>query len=148
MSADDHFAVETQPPRRGVARARGVGGAQREAIHIGAIERRHVNRRADVAGEHAAKRIGERDALAGERRATDVPRKTRTRLLGRHHFEELLLPRCAADGGDEIVLGRFGFETRGHGQGLITTSAPDGYPSLSAGTRIQPSACASAESGT
>ena len=98
--------------------------------------------------EHAAERVGERDALAGQRRQIEVPRKTRARFLGRHHFEELLLPCGATDRGDQIVLGGFRFDACRHGQGLIMTSAPGGYPSLSAGTRSQPSACASAESGT
>ena len=148
MPADDHLAVEGEPPRRGIAGARGVGGAHRETVDIGAIERRHVDRRGQVAREHAAERIGERDCLTGQRRQIDMPRKTRARLLGRDHFEELLLPRGAADGGDKVVLGGFRLETRSHGQGLIMTSVPGGYPSLAAGTRIQPSACASAESGT
>ena len=88
------------------------------------------------------------DGLARERREIDAPREARARLLGRDHFEELLLPRGAADRSDEIVLGGFRFETRSHGQGLITTSLCAGYPSLSDFTKTHPSACASAESGT
>ena len=45
MAAGDHFGVEREAARRGVARAGGVGGAQRKAIDIGAVERRHVDRR-------------------------------------------------------------------------------------------------------
>ena len=148
MPADDHLAVEAQLSRRGVAGARGVGRAHRETVHISAVERRHVDRRGHVARQHAAERIGERDRFAGKRRQIDMPRKARARLLGRDHFEELLLPRGAADRRDQIVLGGFRLETRSHGQGLIMTSVPGGYPSLSAGTRIQPSACARPESGT
>ena len=103
MAADDDLAVEPKPPRRGVARARGVGGAQRKAVDIGAIERRHVDRRRDVMREHAAERRGKRDALRRQRREIDVARKARARLLGGDDFEELLLPRRAADRGDEIV---------------------------------------------
>jgi hypothetical protein len=60
----------------------------------------------------------------------------------------LLLARGAADGGDEIVLSRFWFDACGHGQGLTMTSLPAGYPSRSGRTKIHPSACASADSGT
>ncbi len=38
--------------------------------------------------------------LGRQRRKIEMPRKARARLLGRDHFEELLLPRGAADRGD------------------------------------------------
>ena len=46
MSAHNDLGVEAKPPRRSVGRTRDVGGAHREAVDIGAIERRHVDRRA------------------------------------------------------------------------------------------------------
>ncbi len=100
--------------------------------------------------QHAAERIGKRDALGGKRAEIGVARKARTRFLGRDDFEELLLPRRAADRGNKVLLGcllRLRARTVAHAQGLITTSAPGGYPSLSGGIKIQPSACASADSG-
>ena len=103
MTADDDLAVERELPRRGVARARGVGGAQREAVDIGAIERRHVDRRRHVVRQHAVERRRERHRLRGKRRQIEMTRKSRARLLGRDHFEELLLPRGAADRGNELV---------------------------------------------
>ena len=76
-----------------------------------------------------------------KRREIDVAGETRARFLRRDDFEKLLLPRGAADGGKQLVrvACRFGVETLVHGQGFITTVLPAGKPSLSAGTRIQPS---------
>ena len=82
-------------------------------------------------GEHAAERVGERDTLPGQRRQIEVPRKARARFLGRHHFEELLLPRGIADGGEQFG---FGALVLPHGKGLAFTVAPAGNPSLSGGT--------------
>ena len=82
MAADDDLAVEREPPRRGVARARGVGGAQREAVDIGAIERRHVDRRRHVMREHAAERRRERDASPPAAAQIEMARKSRARFLG------------------------------------------------------------------
>src|SRR5262249_61606930 len=96
-----------------------------------------------VAREHTAERRRELHRLARQRRLIDVPRDALARRLGRDHFEKLLLPRGAADRGDQIVLG-CRLDTRGHSHGLITTSAPGGYPSLSAGTRKPPAAFGSA----
>ena len=42
---------------------------------------------------------------AAQRRQIEMARKARARLLGGDHFEKLLLPRRAADGGDQLVLG-------------------------------------------
>ena len=61
----------------------GVGGAQREAVDIGAVERRHVERRDHVMRQHAAERCRERHALgraaardrAGSRSACAPPRR-------------------------------------------------------------------------
>jgi hypothetical protein len=151
MPADYDFAIETKPAWCAVARAYGVGGAQRESVHIRAIERRHVDRRGDVARQHAAERRRQSNGLARQRRQIQVPRKARARLLGRDNFQKLLLPRGAANRRQEIgaiALGGLWFKTRSHGQGLITTSLCAGYPSLSALMRIHPFACASAASGT
>ena len=148
MPADDHLAVEMKPARRGVARARRVGGAQRKPVDIGAVERRHVDRRGHVVREHAVERHRERDRLAGKRHEIDPACEARMRLLGRNDFEELLLARGAADRSNEIAFGRLRFETCGHGQGLITTSLASGYPSLSGVIKTHPLACASADSGT
>src|SRR5215831_16706198 len=103
MPADDHLAIETKTARRSVACAGRVGGAQRESVDIGAIERRQI----------------------------DLPDEACMRFFGGDHFEELLLARSAADLCDQIALGGFRFDTRSHDQGLITASLPGGCPSLS-----------------
>src|SRR5262252_7408053 len=90
--------------RRGApSRAGGVGGTQRKSIDIGAVERRHIDRRDDVGGEDAAKRRRQRDCLARQRREIGRAHKTRARLLGRDDLQELLLPRSAANRGEEIM---------------------------------------------
>ena len=103
MPADDDLAVEAQPPRQRVARAQGIGGTDRKTVDIGAVEGRNVDRCGHVLRQHAAKRRGQRDLLAGKRRRIDMARKPRARLLGRDHFEELFLPRRAAYGGNELA---------------------------------------------
>ena len=123
MAADDHLAVETQA---GAARCRSRPRCRRSAPQ----SRRHwrdrtAARRSARVTSCASTRpsaVGKRDGLARQRRQIEVPRKACARLLGRDHFEELLLPRGAADRGDEIALDRFWFEPCRHGQGLIMTS--------------------------
>ena len=61
-------ALSVKPAWRCIARPDRVGGAQREAVHIGAIERRHVDRRRHVVREHAAERVGKRNRLGRKRR--------------------------------------------------------------------------------
>ena len=97
MAADDDLAVETKAPRRAVARAGGFGGAQCTAIDIGAIERRHVDGRRDIGCERATERESKGDGFARQRRKLDVASEARARLLGRHDFQELLLPHRAPD---------------------------------------------------
>ena len=133
MAAHDHLAVETQPARRDVARARGVGGAQREAVHIGAIERRHVDRRGHVMREHAAERVAASATVSPASGARSRCRAKRARASSAETTSRNCSCRAARRiAAIEIVLGRFRFEACRHGQGLITTSAPAGYPSLSA----------------
>ena len=105
MAAGDHFGVERQPLRRDVACAGAVGRAQREAVDVGAVERRRIDRGHDVFGEHAVERLGKRHVFAGERREIEVPLETRARLLRRNDFEELLLPRRRAHPRNQVALG-------------------------------------------
>ena len=149
MAANDDFLVEAKAAGRAVAGAVRVGGAHREAIHVGAVERRHVDRRGHVVRDDARERGRQRNGLGGERRELDPLREPVARDLGRHHVEELLLACRAADRGDQTgrLLVGFFLRTIAHGQRLTTTSAPAGYPSLSAAIRIHPSACAIACSG-
>ena len=52
-----------------------IGGTHRKAVDIGAVERRHVDRRHDVLRQRAAERVGKRPLLARHARAeTTRPR--------------------------------------------------------------------------
>ena len=94
-AAGDHLGIEREPLRRAVAGAGGVGGAHRKTVDIGAVERRRIDRRDNIGGEHAGQRRGKRHGFAAERRAIDAGFEAPARLLGGDHFEELLLPRGA-----------------------------------------------------
>ena len=102
VPANDHFAVKMQAAGGRRTCAYGIGRAKRKPIDIGAIEWGDVDRRGDILGKDAAERGGERDPLTGKSGKVEVPRKARARLLGRDHFQKLLLPRGAPNGGDEI----------------------------------------------
>jgi hypothetical protein len=144
VAAGDHLGVECELLRRAVRRAGGIGRAQREAVDVGAIKRRHVDRRGKVARQHAAERCGERHALAGQGREIEMAVESLARLLGGDDFEKLLLPCRLPDGSQQFVFGARRLRFTAHGHGLTITRAPGAWPSLSAGTRIQPSAWASA----
>ena len=122
MTAGNHLGIEAQAPGRAVARARGVGGAHREAVDARAVEGRHVDRRHHVGGEHAAQGLRERDRLGGERREIEMLVEAAARLRHRDDLEKLLLTRRLAHRGDEA--GSFCLVRVRHGSGLISTSAP------------------------
>ena len=56
MAAGDHLGVERDLLRRAIGGAGRVGRADREAVDVGAVERRHVDRRGEIARQHAAER--------------------------------------------------------------------------------------------
>jgi hypothetical protein len=137
MAADDHFGIEAQAHGRRIAGARAVGRAQRKAVHVGTIERRHIDRRRDIMGKHPGQRARERDRFGPQRCELDMAREARARLLGRDHLEELLLAGGLADGGEQIAPAptpplpgsrarEGGCWAVGHGQGLTMTVAPAG----------------------
>ena len=79
--------------------------------------------------QHAAERMREGDALAGQRREIELALEAAARLLGGHHFEELLLPRGLAHRGEQLVvlLGPACWSWRdSHGHGLTGTLVPTG----------------------
>ena len=78
-----------------VARARGIRGAHRKTIDIGAIERRRIDRSDNIGGKHTGERRGKRHGFAAERRKIDARCETPARFLRGDHFKELLLPRGA-----------------------------------------------------
>ena len=95
-AAGDHFGIERQALWPAVAGAGSVGGAHGEAVNIGAVERRRIDRRDHVAGQDARQRGRQRHGFAAKRRAIDAGFEAPARLLRRDHFEELLLPCGAA----------------------------------------------------
>ena len=103
MAAGDHLGVERELLRCAVGGARGVGGAQRKAVDIGAVERRHVDRRREIGGEHAAERRRKGHALGGQGRAVDMALEALARFFRRDDLEELLLPGGGADRREQIV---------------------------------------------
>ena len=121
--------LSAKPARRDVARARGVGGAQREAIDIGAIERRHVDRRGHIMRQHAAERArrarrsrpgsGDR-SMCRAKRARASSAETTSRNCSCRAARRIAAMRSALD--------RFWLETCGHGQGLTTTSVAGRIP--------------------
>jgi hypothetical protein len=77
--------------RRGLAGGSKVGRTHRKAIDIGAIERRHVDRRHDVLGERAAERIRKQPLLARHGAREQGGFETRQRILARQDGQELFL---------------------------------------------------------
>src|SRR6202521_6076904 len=65
--------------------------------------------------------------------------ETGARFLRRNHLEELLLACCAPHRLEQRRR-HVGLLLAAHGRTRISTALPAGNPSLSAGTRIQPSA--------
>ncbi len=124
MAAGDHLGIEAELPRRALGGARGVGGAHREAVDAGAVERRHVGRRGEIGGEHAVERIGERHRLGGQRREVDRRLEAQARFPRRDHLEKLLLARRAAHRGEQRLAG--GQVLAAHGSALTKTVAPAG----------------------
>ena len=103
MAAGDHFGVEREA---GAARRRWrpcVSAAR--TAKPSTLERSNGGTSIGAATSCAstrAERRRERHGLGRERREIEMPRKARARFLGRDHFEELLLPRGAADRREQI----------------------------------------------
>ena len=89
----------------GVAGADGIGRAQREAVDIGAVERRRIDRGHHVVRQHARERVGQRHGLGRKRREIEMLLEARARLVRRHHFEELLLARGGAHAREQFGIG-------------------------------------------
>ena len=133
VAAGDHLRIEPEFQRRGVARLRDILRAQGEAVDAGAVEGRNIERGGNVMRQRAAECAVERNGFGREGREIEMRGKALLRFFRRHHLQELLLPRRAADGGEQFGLG-LAFVRRVHGSGLAFTLAPAGKPSLSGGT--------------
>ena len=100
-AAGDDLAIEREPLRRAGARPERIRRPQREAVDIGAIERRGVDRGDHVGGNDARQRSGRRQRFAAKRGAIEPRLETPACFRRRNHFEELLLPRRTANGVDD-----------------------------------------------
>ena len=125
MAAGDDLGIERQHLGPAVAGAERVERAHGEAVDIGAVERGRVCERNDIVRQHAAERLAKRHALGGKRRKLDAPGKAAARLVGRHNFEELFLPRRGAHARQQLRFGtgsgRLGLA---HGHGHTRTAEP------------------------
>ena len=90
-AAGDHFVVQHHADRRGLACGSKIGGTHRKAIDIGAVERRHVDRRHHILSERAAERVGERACLRRHGTREQGGFETRQRILTRQDRQELVL---------------------------------------------------------
>ena len=68
-----------------------VGRSHRKAVDIGAVERRHVDRRHHVLGKRAAKRVGERSRAPRYRARKQGGLEARQRVFARQDGQELVL---------------------------------------------------------
>ena len=87
----NRFLAELHGARHFLGRAERVFGDDGEAIHVRAVERRHVHGRDDVGGQHAAERGVERHRFDAARRQVDRGAKAPLRLVAIEHVEKLLL---------------------------------------------------------
>ena len=107
--------------------ADGVGRTQREAVDIGAIEWRRVDRGDHVMREYTHERSRQRHRLGRKRLEIEMPLEARARFLGGNNFEELFLLRSRAHARDEIGLrARLHLGLLAHGQALTATLVPAG----------------------
>jgi hypothetical protein len=65
----------------------------REAVHVGAIEVWHVQRRDDIRGQHPVQRVRQRHRLRLQRPQVEHGAEAALGLIAVDHVEELLLPQ-------------------------------------------------------
>jgi hypothetical protein len=87
----NHFVGKTHAPRDLFGCAEGVFRDEGEAVHVRAIEGRHVNGRNDVGGEDAAERRVEGDLLDASRSKIDGRAEPALGLVAVEDLKELLL---------------------------------------------------------
>ena len=92
----NHFFVEPHATRNFLGRAEGVFGNDGEAVHVRAIERRHIHERDDVGRKHPAEGRLERRRFDPARREIDGRTKPPLRFVAVEHIEKLLLLRHRA----------------------------------------------------
>src|SRR5262249_52535606 len=102
MAAYDDFRIQPKSSWRNIASTHGVARSECKSVHVSAVERRHVDESRHVLREHAAERSGKQDSFVWSRRHLDPTGEAGVCLLGRDHFQKLLLPRSASNRGNEI----------------------------------------------
>jgi hypothetical protein len=124
---DDFVLVAAQRHRGRLGRADGVGGADRDAVHGGGVERRRGASRPDGLGGHAPDGLVERGpddleplGAAGPTAGVD-PRRER---VGRRHVVD---ERCGASHAGILSRPRYPYS-------VTSTSAPAGRPVAASGT--------------
>jgi len=105
-----------------LGRAMGVLRPQREAVHVGAVEARHIDRRDYGGREHPAERPRERDPLLAQRGEAQVALEARGGLLAADHGEELLLLHAVGQARGEGHGHRIGLPA--HAYRYTVTRAP------------------------
>ena len=132
-AASDDFRIEGQPARRLLGRAGGIGGAHGKSVDPGSIERRDIDRRAQIVRQDPTEPCGQRDGLAALRAEIDRGGKARMRFVRRHDFQKLLLARGLAHGGEQGR--RCCCVAQCTHSGFTGTGVPGAKPSCCAGTR-------------
>src|SRR6185437_15018529 len=89
----EHFVVEPHRSRTLLHRAERVARLQREAVDIGTVEARHVDRRDDIVRQDSVERFTERNDLLAEWREPQMFAKSRRGLVPGDDGEKLRLPR-------------------------------------------------------
>ena len=90
-AAGDHFVVQHQANRRRFSGRGKIGGAHRKTVDIGAVERRHVDRRHDILRQRAAERVGEPPLFGGNGAREQRRLEARQRVFARQDGQELVL---------------------------------------------------------
>jgi hypothetical protein len=122
----DRLRAEREPKRRGLARAGGLGGAHRDPVHRGAVERRRRPQRPSRLGGDSAERVGQRHRLGVDRMAdTGGVERAQPAIpgLAHRHVVEVVAAALAAER-----------MARGHAYGTTSTSAPAARPPTGSGT--------------
>jgi hypothetical protein len=90
-AAGDDLVGQHDPDRRRLAGGGEIGGAHREAVHVGAIERWHVDRRHDIGGQCTAERVGKPPRLVRDGARKQRGFETCNRVFAGEDGQELIL---------------------------------------------------------
>ena len=85
------FAAQSQASRRFLGCSIGVVGAERIAVHVGPVERRHIDLGRHVRGQHPPQRGSQANSFGAQRHGADGLPPQAFRRVAVHDIEELLL---------------------------------------------------------